>query len=527
MTIQLPPSSPGAAAETMSPPFRLVVVGANGSGKTRFGIWLEQQNQGSRIVHRLSAQKALGIPDRAAMKTLEQAEKDLLYGRHDQHASPARKIHDRWGNNPSTHLLSDYEALVALLFAKDAERDRLHTLETRKTGGYVPVSDSLIDQIVATWGNLMPHRTISFGDGKVLVGKGTPGEYHAKEMSDGERVTLYLLGQCLAAPSNSMIIIDEPELHLHRALMDKLWNTVEEKCADKTIVYITHDLDFAASRVDARKIWIKSFTGSDWTWADVPQNDVLPEPLLLEVIGSRKPTLFCEGERGGLDHTIYQICFTGMHVVPRGGSDQVVEATKALRSMPSIHSMEPRGIVDRDVRSDSEILALENQGIAVLAFAEIENVLCSESVVREMAAQMKLNPDEKVAEVREFVTDALKEEFDAQVALRASRRIRYHLSQYSAPDSDPANLGAGVTSLVSRLDVAAVVAEERRILTDAINAGELDGILKVYNRKSIVDRISPILGLKLGEYAAMGIRMLKASEDTKLAASVRSLLPSL
>jgi len=48
-------------------------------------------------VHRLSAQKALSLPDFAPMLTHEQAEKDLLFGRHDQHASVSRKIHDQFG----------------------------------------------------------------------------------------------------------------------------------------------------------------------------------------------------------------------------------------------------------------------------------------------------------------------------------------------------------------------------------------------------------------------------------------------
>ena len=49
-------------------------------------------------------------------------------------------------------------------------------------------------------------------------------EYHGQEMSDGERVILYLIGQCLSLPERSVIIIDEPEIHLHKSLVDKLWN---------------------------------------------------------------------------------------------------------------------------------------------------------------------------------------------------------------------------------------------------------------------------------------------------------------
>ena len=40
-------------------------------------------------------------------------------------------------------------------------------------------------------------------------------EYKGRDMSDGERVGLYLIAQCLCIPKNKTIIIDEPEIHLH------------------------------------------------------------------------------------------------------------------------------------------------------------------------------------------------------------------------------------------------------------------------------------------------------------------------
>jgi hypothetical protein len=523
----LPGNAPGGAVVELAPPFRLVVVGANGSGKTRFGIWLEEQNQGHMTVHRLSAQKALTIPDFAPMATLEQAEKDLLFGRHDQHASVDRKIHDRWGGSPATFLLSDYEKLLALLFAKDADRDRKHTGETRRTAQYIPVPDSPIDQITAVWAYLMPQRTINLSDGRVVVAKGSPGEYHAKEMSDGERVTLYLLGQSLCAPPEAMLIIDEPELHLHRSLMDKLWNSVEELCPDKTLVYITHDLDFAASRAGAKKIWLQDFSGRAWNWVDIPNDEALPEALILEIIGNRKPLLFCEGERGGLDHTLYQLCFPNLHVVPRGGSDKVIETTKALRASPSLHTLSASGIVDRDVRDDKEIATLEGQGICVLKFAEVENLLCSEGVVAAVAAQMSLDAAAIVASVTRYVLDALNSELDAQVTMRAARRIRYHLSCYSPTTADEGGIQQGLSDLLGTLDVRSIVTEARATFAGAISSGQLNELLRFFNRKSIADRISTCFGLNHGEYVAMVLRLLKGENGTSFAAQVRAHLPDL
>ena len=44
------------------------------------------------------------------------------------------------------------------------------------------------------------------------------------------------------------LIIDEPELHVHRSIMDRLWDELEGARPDSVFVFITHDLEFAASR---------------------------------------------------------------------------------------------------------------------------------------------------------------------------------------------------------------------------------------------------------------------------------------
>lgn len=188
--ITLPNRTGTNETETLTTENNIVLIGANGSGKSRLGVWIEQRIQNQTTVHRISAQKALNIPEYAQLKALEQAEKDLLYGRHDEHASVARKAIDRWGSNPITFLLDDYNNLLSLLFAKSAERDREHTAQTKASKSYIPVPDSPIDIISQIWSDIMPHRQIKFTDGKVLVRKEGEPEYHGKEMSDGERVIL-------------------------------------------------------------------------------------------------------------------------------------------------------------------------------------------------------------------------------------------------------------------------------------------------------------------------------------------------
>jgi hypothetical protein len=525
MPIDFPSQSPGGTVVPIEQPTRIVVVGANGSGKTRLGIWLEDHNQMRFPVHRIGAQKALAMPDFAAVKNLEQAEKELYFGRSDQYASADRKIHDRWGGNPATHLLSDYDKLLALLFAKESERDRVHTKQTREKQGYVPVPDSVIDQIVLLWGYLMPHRSISFHDGKITVGKGTAAEYHAKEMSDGERVALYLLAQCLTAPESALIIIDEPELHLHRSLMDKLWNKVEELCPHKSIVYITHDLDFAVSRAGAKKLWIKNYVNGAWTWTELPTDDTLPESLILELVGNRKAVLFCEGERGGLDHSILQLCYPTHHVVPRGSGEKVAESVKAMNANTALHTLASFGIVDRDFRTDIELNSLQEHDVHPIKFAEIENLLCNEELVMAVATHLALEPKAVLKSVLEYVLQSLRDELENQIVQMSARRIRYQLSCFSPSSGDREGLNKGAEQTLAKVDVHQIVAESEGAFNTALTRGGLNDLLKVYNRKSLADRIAPCFGLKQGEYVPLVLRLLKGRDSRRFVSLLQQHLP--
>ena len=95
----------------------------------------------------------------------------------------------------------------------------------------------IIDKITSIWNAIYPHRQIILEDAKIKAKTTSSEEYHAKEMSDGERVTIYLLGQCLIAPNDMTIIIDEPEIHLHKSIMYRLWDKIEEFCPNKTFIY--------------------------------------------------------------------------------------------------------------------------------------------------------------------------------------------------------------------------------------------------------------------------------------------------
>jgi|SRR5829696_3141634 len=72
-----PGESPTTSVWTEGP---LVVIGANGSGKTRLGTWIEFESGHIERVHRISAQKSLTIPPSVASVAVDEAYAELRYG---------------------------------------------------------------------------------------------------------------------------------------------------------------------------------------------------------------------------------------------------------------------------------------------------------------------------------------------------------------------------------------------------------------------------------------------------------------
>lgn len=192
----------------------LVVIGANGSGKSRLGAWIELNN--SIFVHRISAQRSLIVPDFIQLKSYQQAFDELFWG--DAKNKQNNKA-QRWNYGKfTTSLLNDYDKMLSTLFAKQNKINNDFAMECKRKDidgqPYNKVPETEVDKIINIWKEVFPHRELVLEDASVNA-KLSDVDYPGREMSDGERVALYLMGQCMCAPENSIIVIDEPEVHLH------------------------------------------------------------------------------------------------------------------------------------------------------------------------------------------------------------------------------------------------------------------------------------------------------------------------
>lgn len=480
MKISLPPKTDGNRPEIEFS--QLVVVGANGSGKTRFGSFIEETN--SLITHRVSAQKSLSFPKEVSPKSKARAESEFLYGYYHEEQNEQQQLShkklNRWGNNWNTYLLNDYEKLMVLLHTEEYEE----SLNFKENGGAKPVTK--LDRIQLIWEAVLPHRKLIKRAGVIeAMPTGGTEAYNASEMSDGERVIFYLIGEVVCAPENSIIIIDEPEIHIHKSLVKQLFDLIENERQDCAFVYLTHDVDFAFSRLNAKKVWTKSYLGGNvWDYEVLDDITPIPEQLYLEVLGSRNEVIFLEGEASSIDYKLYEHVYPHYTIKPLGSCEKVIQTVKAFNEQNNFHHINSMGIIDRDRRVEEDIVRLVKKNIWVLDVAEAENLLLLEVVVKTIASHMHKDPVAVFNEVKSNLVSFFEKELDSQVLLHyksiLSRKIA-ELADFKSKDIN--NAIPEIDGMFGAIDKQAIFDEIRAVFEDAVKTSDYEKILRVFNLK--------------------------------------------
>ena len=449
------------------------------------------------------------------------AERNLLFG---NPTDEQNKFHYRWQGKPATAFLNDYEKLMVFLFSDETEENAKYKVVQRKSTIKVEPPLTRLDKVKQAWELILPHRELVIGGLRIQTQvRGDESKiYNSSEMSDGERVIFYLIGQCLAAPKDGIIVIDEPELHLHKSVQTPLWAEVERLRSDCLFVYLTHDVDFAVAQEGAQRVWLKSFDGTSWDWELIEDKDDLPDDLLLEVLGSRKPVVFVEGLNGSHDVSLYREILTGFLVIPRGSCDQVIQAVRALRSNTWLHHLQVYGLVDRDRRTSLEIAALQADNIYTLEVAEVENLFCTPEILALVSARLARDVTADFNQAVTQVFKQLRNELDNQVSLRVISEVKFKLNCFDASARGVPALSTALQQLTQEIDVYALYAQFNEEFQNVIDAKDYRGLLRLYNRKSLPNQIGNALGLKSGELVELVVRLTRSDERSTFVAALKT-----
>lgn len=500
----------------------IVLLGANGAGKTRMSVWIDENNPELNI-HRISAQKSLNMPEYVSPTELKKAEDNFLYGTTNDDRDWLKrygKKNSRWGNEPEIHMLNDYQSLMEFLMTENFEKS-IEYREKHKDGNPEFDNETKLEKIKKIWEKVITHRKLKICAGKIEVesiGENTE-KYNGNLMSDGERAIFHYIGEVVSAKDNSLIIIDEPENHLHNSILEKLWNEIEAERQDCVYLYITHNLDFARSRNNAQIIWIKNMLDKHKWDFELLNSDEFSDDLLLEILGNRQGILFIEGTPDkSIDRKLYSRLFPKYTIMPLEGCASVIQATKSYNKLPMLHYKIIKGIVDRDRRTEDEINSLLQDKIYVPSVAEIENLFLIPQVIELVARKQSIeNVDVLLEQTKEKTIEFLKLHLEEQALLFTKKRCQNTINNVCNQSTQTIDeYKTSLDEIVDKVKPQEEYSKACKELQKIVDDKDYLAALRVINNKGLLPftNVSNAFGWKKQHYIDYVIRLLGTQDNT-------------
>lgn len=382
----------------------VVFVGPNGSGKTSLIRKLKNDTKDSSIYY-FSADRLLLT---SSHFTPNRDYKTFIDNKKKNYASAIDINNQLKGGAISNQF--DYSICLLENERNDENEKGIKSGKTQK--------------IIDEWNYLVKDRQLYFDHGlhvKTLDGD----SYSLNYLSTGEKEILFFLIEAILLDESNYYFVDEPENNLNPAIVDKLWNFIEKQRPNSIFVYLTHDSEFVASRINAKIYWIESFDGKKWKWNELKENSNIPQELLVKLVGCREPIIFCEShDEYKYDSQLYKLLFPKYKIVSVSGCDKVCMLTKAYKEIGL--PQKAFGIIDRDYRSDEEVEILKEKDIYCIPFFEIENLLFSDNILSAMIEQYSIteNKNEVINEVEDKIIKKFINSKEEWVAKHVAYEIR-------------------------------------------------------------------------------------------------------
>ena len=358
--------------------------------------------------------------------------------------------------------------------------------------------------------------------------QGARESYSIAQMSDGERNAVILAANVLTVDSGIILLIDEPERHLHRSIIEPFLSALFAQRQDCPFVVSTHDTALPIANPESSVLTLRSCqwsgnTASAWDAIFLESDAELPEDLKRAILGSRSRILFVEGEAGSLDVGLYGRLFPDTSVVPVGGCEDVIKAVNGVQITNSVHRVEAFGLIDRDNREDDSVAKLARQNVYALNTCSVESLYyCSDalnSVAHTQAESLGLDANQLISTATGEALSVLGEDAVAKrmAARRSERKVR---NQFREQMPSWKSIVENPTHVIS-LDYRDWYEEELDHYRALIANGDLEGIIARYpvRETDAIDRMVRALRLPRENYR----RMLQVSvvSDTELADNLK------
>lgn len=474
----------------------LVLLGANGSGKSAFSAYMKNSLSDNIVV--IPAQKFLyydksetEVPFMNRKKffkiqKMNYNEKGIFDGQFND------GYNDRFKN-----LTKIFNALISLTLNEYIEvlnnKEKINSCEEKNN----IVENTNYKKFIKLWSVIYPEISWEEDTNKRIIKPYKNGKiYNINDMSDGEKVVILYILSVLNAEEKSYIIIDEPETFLNPSIYKKLWNLLENIRRDCIFIYISHNVDFISTRFNNDLYWLRSFDGEkNWKIEQIYEDNIdLPRDLLTEILGSQVPIIFCEGTKGSLDYTIYSSLLEAKAtIVPVGGHNEVIKYTRAYKFIDKKNRA--FGIIDRDQHSEDEIEKYKYDKIFVLQFNEIEMLLLANEIldilINELPHNDDIDKDKFIDKFFNVLTEVKTEILNKKIKAKVDFFFETERADEHKCD-DTEMIIKNVSSRIRRLDIEKLKKEYSEKLEGIISKKNYEEALKICHFKNIFSRLDPL-----------------------------------
>ena len=495
----------------------LFVLGANGTGKSTLMFHFAQNNLGK--TRKISAHRQTwmntDVLDMTPAKKLQTEQNIQTTDRQKQ-----SRYRDDFGAARASMTIYDLidaenvRARKIAAFVDDGDMEA--AAEASKAEAPITIINELLLQ------SNIPI-TISIRENeRVMASKNGGPEYSAAELSDGERNALLIAGNVLTAPHGTLLVIDEPERHLHRSIISPLLSQLFQRRSDCGFVISTHDHDVPLEVSGARILLLRScnFNGQNvqgWEADELLANVSIDDTLKRDLLGARRKILFVEGTERSLDKPLYKLIFPMASVIPKGSCHDVERAVVGVRAGEGFHWLRAFGIADGDGYGRNQIQAKRDKGVYALPFYSVEAIYFHPKIIERIAKRMaSIKGDDASALIEKAlaagvaaITTVHTERLSRKIAKKSVRK----LITEQIPNDDDLLVGEAVTL---QNNAKAILEARKKELDAAVANGDWETILTrcPVRESSALTDISTALGFqKVQDYEKAARQLLSDDDD--------------
>jgi ABC-type cobalamin/Fe3+-siderophores transport system ATPase subunit len=492
----------------------LFLVGANGTGKSTLMQTFATQNIGH--VRRITAHRQVWFQSDTVDITpqaRQQTETNI--------SNSDRQDQSRWKDDYAAQ-----RSQVTIFDLIDSENVDARKIAAAARSGNIGEVQSLAaaKAPVAMMNDILQISNLDFQvnivEGSALKAKREGHDaYSIAELSDGERNALLIIANVLTAPENTLILLDEPERHLHRSIVSPLLSTLLAYREDCAFVISTHDVSLPLDQPKCGSLLVRSYNHNpkSWTTDHIEAVEAMDEETASAVLGSRRIILFTEGTPSSLDLQVYQILFPFASIRPVGSCVEVERIVRGIRASEGSHWISAFGIIDRDNRSDEDCERLKGEGVIPLNQYTVESLYYHpetiRSVLNRVAGINGIDVEAAFSEMTDGVVKGFSDHQDRMAARLVERRVRDSLLSH-APNWNEILSGNVEINYSSE----SILNDERQYIAGLIENNDIAGLISRYPARETpaLEAVARCLGFQSKDAYEQAVRkMLCDSEDSR------------